>query len=437
MQEHLKNAKVKPAAKTGDAGSVQVKSVSSTGNIKISLKPAPEGQKQAEKTAVAPASAKQPKVAKSQTAKAKPVKAANAKISKPSEGMTPKSLASASAQSDAAFALDETAGRSASLKPLGLAAAALGVLALGLGVLQFAGGKSEAVAQGDTGAAQPAAEPRAVEVAPEPVDVVVQAKPAVAPQVAPVITNVEPVSAPVEVKATPAQPVPAPETAPGPKTVSANLVVPSVEPDKAAVVAPVQTRVAPTVVAEATVADPMASVISQAIAKLGSAPTPADPAPTADTVVKDTAAATELKAASLLQANPAPVETAAEEQSGEVAKAPAKAPKSEAATDKYVPAFPSNTATGLNPDLMARLTTGTLDALRSGASQTSTPVTQAAVSDLYRLISQGTAAGKTEAQIAADLVQAHASGDLNVPAGFILPDGQVDTQTILSLFIAH
>ena len=40
-------------------------------------------------------------------------------------------------------------------------------------------------------------------------------------------------------------------------------------------------------------------------------------------------------------------------------------------------------------------------------------------------------------EIAGILVAAHSDGQIKVPQGFILPDGQVDTHTILSLFIAQ
>ncbi|MQQ09364.1 hypothetical protein GFB49_12930 [Epibacterium sp. SM1979] len=394
MQKELKSGGAHDTSQLGQGatkpGTVKVKSVSAGGNIKIALKTPPDGQP-------APAAATSGAPQKAKTA--------------PHPERPPHSLSSASAQGDVLFEPSTSSGRS-SLKPLGLAAAALGVLALGLGVLQFSGGRSEAVAQ-----AQPET--------PAPRPVATLSEPVPAPVEQPVeITKVEPVSAPAPVVVE-SQPVVA-----APKTVAARIVTPEVEPDKAAVVVPVQAAVEPAQQEAEAGDDAMAHAIAQAIAKLGAAPKPQAVPPAPE--VKEL----KFKAASLFQADPAQVAAFAKEAKSTAAEAPVDPVETPVQTRKEVLVLPSSGPNAPSADLVARLTTGTLDALRAPATSAETE-TRAAVSDIYRLVSDATTAGKSEAEIAEMLIAANSDGRITVPQGFILPDGQVDTHTILSLFIAQ
>lgn len=424
MQKHLKSTDAKPVPASAEAGGVQVKSVSSTGNIKIALKSAPAaqtlkdapkakagaaGETDLVKPSAATAGQAKSKVKSETVERAKAAVKTDAKLTKPSKDVTPQSLASASAQSDAAFALGPKSSQGSSLKPLGLAAAALGVIALGLGVLQFAGGTSDAVAQAEAAEDVVTADPSPV---------------AVSRQSVATLEKIEPVVASVD-----ANNIGAATEASAPETVAVADVVPSVDPDKAAVVAPQSVSVSQTVLAQTDPVDPMKRAIADAMATLGR--------PAAKAVAPEGEAATK----------PAPAtETTAQAQPDVTQRVPAQddlvvaaaAPRPADAAPVTEPVAEA----GHQADLMARMTAGTLQALRSASAQTGQPrpseaETKAAVSDLYQLVSEATRTGKSEAQIAVLLSEAHKTGQITVPANFVLANGDVDTQTILSLFIAH
>ncbi|MBT8153046.1 hypothetical protein KMP13_03900 [Epibacterium ulvae] len=440
MQEQLKNAKVKPAANAADAGQVQVKSVSSTGNIKISLKSTPDEQDKTKKADATPASVEQLRVAKNKTAKvspakavnASPAKALNAKISKPSAGMTPKSLASASAQSDAAFALDGKAGRSPSLKPLGLAAAALGVLALGLGVLQFAGGKSEAIAQGEVIAVQTAPVPAAVEAlavaasveiaAGETNDPVLAVKAEIVPAPEPSLTNLEPVSAVVfEPRVTTS----VPEATLGVETVAKDavpeIVTPSVAPDKAAIVAPVAVVQESVEQTEAS-GDLMQEAISAAMSKLGSP---------AEVVSAPVEAAVAIPAAQAIaeveEAAPAPAARVESEESA----GPHVSTAQKLLLVSNLSSLPDD-AKDRDVALVEKMTLGTLAALKSPKATASKVDAEPVY--IFDLVVKALADGLSEDEIDAALNEAYAAGQVTVPSSLVLADGRVDSPTILALF---
>ncbi|MCG7621825.1 hypothetical protein [Epibacterium sp. Ofav1-8] len=99
-------------------------------------------------------------------------------------------------------------------------------------------------------------------------------------------------------------------------------------------------------------------------------------------------------------------------------------------------------STAAGEDLIAKMTQGTLAALRSGAASPATapaaPATAAetaSVSALYQMVMTAHAQGQSEAYIDQLLNDAHARQQITVPEGLIGADGRVDTSTILSLLI--
>jgi len=99
-------------------------------------------------------------------------------------------------------------------------------------------------------------------------------------------------------------------------------------------------------------------------------------------------------------------------------------------------------STAAGEDLIAKMTQGTLAALRSGAASPATapaaPATAAetaSVSALYQMVMTAHAQGQSEAYIDQLLNDAHARQQITVPEGLIGADGRVDTATILSLLI--
>jgi len=104
---------------------------------------------------------------------------------------------------------------------------------------------------------------------------------------------------------------------------------------------------------------------------------------------------------------------------------------------------PETTGTALpgdaSEDMVAKMTAGTLAALRSGTA--SRPAETSAAADtgngsaLYHMVMKAHAQGQSEAYIDRLLNEAHSRKDIEVPAGLIDADGRVDTATILSLFI--
>ncbi len=174
MQQNLKKEVTGDTASKVKKASVQVKSVSSSGNIKIALKGEPETQGQsgtADKQSKLEVQQPSPKP-KSDNSAAKPSQAKNAKpkakaqvtntkaVRDPANFVAPTSLQSAASQTSQKVNLPGTLpSKMSSLKKLGLAAAVLGVLALGLTVLQFTG-NDKARAQ-DIAVAEPTVSPSA------------------------------------------------------------------------------------------------------------------------------------------------------------------------------------------------------------------------------------------------------------------------------------
>lgn len=95
--------------------------------------------------------------------------------------------------------------------------------------------------------------------------------------------------------------------------------------------------------------------------------------------------------------------------------------------------------------MIAKMTAGTLAALRGqGNAQTAPEPTPAqaaadaaAVSVLYNMVVTAVSQGQSEAYIDQLVNEAYANGEIAVPAGLIGANGRVDTQSILSLFIAQ
>jgi hypothetical protein len=99
-------------------------------------------------------------------------------------------------------------------------------------------------------------------------------------------------------------------------------------------------------------------------------------------------------------------------------------------------------STAAGEDLIAKMTQGTLAALRSGAASPAaapaapaTAAETASVSALYQMVMTAHAQGQSEAYIDQLLNDAHARQQITVPEGLIGADGRVDTATILSLLI--
>lgn len=94
--------------------------------------------------------------------------------------------------------------------------------------------------------------------------------------------------------------------------------------------------------------------------------------------------------------------------------------------------------------MIAKMTAGTLAALRGKpASEASTPepaataAETAAVSALYNLVITAVSQGQSETYIDQLVNDAYANAQIAVPKGLILADGRVDTKAILALFVAE
>lgn len=143
---------------------------------------------------------------------------------------------------------------------------------------------------------------------------------------------------------------------------------------------------------------------------------------------------------------PAPTPTEAPTQSAaETSEATAATASTAAApaTETAVAAQETKTLSA-SDQMIAKMTAGTLAALRShataAADDTATaavaPADAAAVSQLYQLVISAVSQGQSEAYIDQLVNEAYANKTIAVPEGLIRADGRVDTQTILSLFIA-
>ncbi|CUH77790.1 hypothetical protein TRM7557_01585 [Tritonibacter multivorans] len=94
--------------------------------------------------------------------------------------------------------------------------------------------------------------------------------------------------------------------------------------------------------------------------------------------------------------------------------------------------------------MIAKMTAGTLAALRGqGTADAAAPTAaqsaadEAAVSALYSMVVTAVSQGQSEGYIDQLVNDAYAKGEIAVPAGLIDGTGRVDTQSILSLFIAQ
>ncbi len=375
MPKQLNDVDSDAAAKPVSTGGVQVKSVSATGNIKISLKPVPEAKSPNAKTELRSAQVKKQPVDAGQepplrAAKPAAKKKSAAKVQKPQIAATSK-LASASAQGEANVP-NPVASRS-SLKPLGLTAAVLGTVALSLGVMQFAGGSD------------------AQDVA---------------------------VAAPVT--AAPA--------------VQTDVVTAQVDADKAAIVAPVQASVAGAngdVTAEAIAAAVAKLAPSQTLAE----PAPRDDTSNDDVLEKAAFASASLFQASPKEiweqerAEADRIEPVA--VAPKTVSAPHVSTAQKLALVSYLSALPDGPeAQEQASALTQKMTSGTLAAL-------SKPKTEAVEDEpiyIFDLVVNALAEGRTEAELDQLINETYAAGRVTVPSSLILADGRVDSQTILVLF---
>lgn len=403
MPKQLQDIDTDAAAKPVSTGGVQVKSVSATGNIKISLKSTQQAQPtevqpelRAVKSTPQPAATAQVLKKESATRTARPAKNADAamkpatktgaKVQK-SGAATSSKLASASAQGGGNLS-ENTAPRS-SLKPLGVMAAVLGTVALTLGVMHFAGGTDTQVA-----AAADASQPMSVEVAT------------------------------------------AQET---------SVILAPVEAEKAAIVAPVQAA------ADGASGDVTAEAIAAAVAKLApsqTAPQPVEVAqkPEALASVVETLDADALEkaafaSASLFKADPEEVRVLEREESDRIE--PVVAPKTVSAPHvstaeklalvSYLSALPDGPeAQEQASALSQKMTSGTLAAL-SQPKSTTVQVEEEPVY-IFDLVVEALAEGRSDAELDQILNESYAAGRVTVPSSLILADGRVDSKTILALF---
>jgi len=102
--------------------------------------------------------------------------------------------------------------------------------------------------------------------------------------------------------------------------------------------------------------------------------------------------------------------------------------------------FPIATA---EEDILAKITSGTLAALRDGGSEVAQPATtaepQAAVATtaLYGMVLQAVQQGQSKAYIDRLLNEAYVERRIEVPLALILANGRVDTNTILAAFVGN
>lgn len=93
--------------------------------------------------------------------------------------------------------------------------------------------------------------------------------------------------------------------------------------------------------------------------------------------------------------------------------------------------------------LVARITTGTLAALRSKQADTAKAVPAAAATApaegtaLFKMVMTAAAQGQSEAYIDQMVNGAYARQEITVPASLIRADGRVDTATLLALFVGN